>query len=87
MVIRVARFSDVALSVDTPTDGSTPVGKDFEADLDRVGRVASTAIQSLDDTAEPGPAARAVARHFDDEGIPPEEAIAAAWLFILTFAE
>lgn len=83
------------MSVDNPVDEieteasseSAPVGSDFQTDLVHVGRTVSTALSNLEDGQDPRPALQDLAAHFEDEGIPPEEAIAAAWFFILGFAE
>jgi hypothetical protein len=75
------------MSVDNSADGSPPVGNDFQADLQRVGQTVGTALQNLDDDADQTRAARAITDHFEENGIPPEEAIIGAWFFILSFAE
>jgi hypothetical protein len=82
-----------AMSVDDYTDeaaSQAAKGTDFKTDLKRIGSVSQQAIiQGQENHSDFSQSAldqtRALTDWFDQREVPPEQAIAAAWFFILSF--
>lgn len=72
----------------TQTESNPQPGHDFETDLDRVGGLTANALKAGHDKEDfferVSMHAKDMDHMFEDEA--PEEAIVAAWFFILSFA-
>jgi hypothetical protein len=69
------------------TDERPPIGEDFQTDLIRVGHVVQNAFEGVPDKPDWETDIAGLMAEFEERDLPPEDAIAAAWLFILGFAE
>jgi hypothetical protein len=93
MILNITSLYPHAMSVDGYTNeaaSEATKSTDFETDLKRIGGITQQAIiQGRENDDEFGKAtleqADAVMHWFDRNDIPPEQAIAAAWFFILSF--
>ncbi|POG55080.1 hypothetical protein [Haloferax marisrubri] len=72
----------------TQTESNPQPGHDFETDLDRVGGLTASALKAGHDKEDFKHRVFTLANDIDEmfEDEAPEEAIAAAWFFILSFA-
>ena len=64
-----------------------PVGEDFQTDLIRIGHVVQSAFEDVSGEHNWDTCIAGLMNELETEDVPPEEAIVAAWLFILDFAE